>query len=130
MRVSDLHSVLTLSMNPSSNPKPRLTSPLNHDMPLQHTPAPAVGRHGGALHQDDRGAPAEGRHIPPDGLGRKITRLPTTLEGIHSLHSGLTPASPATCCSGHLHTRNDLRSIMRQILWIIYTKYTIVPANA
>jgi hypothetical protein len=34
----------------------------------------AVGRHGRALHQDDRGAPMKGHCIPLEGLGCKKTR--------------------------------------------------------
>jgi hypothetical protein len=33
----------------------------------------------------------EGRHIAPEGLGRKITHLLPGLHGIHSQHYGLDP---------------------------------------
>jgi hypothetical protein len=56
-----------------------------------HTLAPAVGRHGRALHHNGRGAPTKGRSIPPEGLERKITHIPTSLQGIHSRHYGLDP---------------------------------------
>jgi hypothetical protein len=52
----------------------------------------AVGRRGGTLHDNGQGVPTEGRCIPPEGLGRKITHLSPGLEGIHSWHYRLGPS--------------------------------------
>jgi hypothetical protein len=49
-----------------------------------HTPAPAIGRHGRALHQNNQGAFTKGHHIASEELGRKITHLPLCLQGINS----------------------------------------------
>jgi transposase InsO family protein len=40
----------------------------------------------------DRGAPAESRHIPPEGLGRGITPLSPSLQGINSRHDRPEPS--------------------------------------
>jgi hypothetical protein len=47
---------------------------------VHHTPAPAVGQHGGMVHQYGRGASVEGRCVALEVLGREITKsssLPT-----------------------------------------------------
>jgi hypothetical protein len=58
-----------------------------------HTTAPTIGRHGQAIHQNDRRASMKSCHIAPERLGCKITLHPPCLQGIHSQHYGLTPPS-------------------------------------
>jgi hypothetical protein len=48
-----------------------------------HTPAPTVGRHGEALHQDSRRTHTKGRRFAPEELEREITPLLPSLQGIH-----------------------------------------------
>jgi hypothetical protein len=57
-----------------------------------HAPAPAVGLHGGELYQNSRKALKKGCRIPPEGLGREITPLSPSLQGIHSRHCGFDPS--------------------------------------
>jgi hypothetical protein len=59
---------------------------------VHHALAPAVGWHGGVLHQNGRGALMEGCHIAQEWLGCKITHLAPGLQGMHSWHYGLDPS--------------------------------------
>jgi hypothetical protein len=49
------------------------------ELDTHHTHAPTVTWNGGTLHQNGRGAPVKGCHLPPNELGHKIAHLPTSL---------------------------------------------------
>jgi hypothetical protein len=51
-----------------------------------NTLAPAIGRHGRALHQSSREAHKKGRRFEPEGMRLKIIHLSPGLQGIHSLY--------------------------------------------
>jgi hypothetical protein len=60
---------------------------------MHHTLASAVGRLGGALHQNDRRAPTEGRCAAPEGFGRDLPLFLLAYRATSHDTTGLTPAS-------------------------------------
>jgi hypothetical protein len=77
-------------------------------------PGPAVGRHGGALHQDGRGALEKGCRIPPEGLRREITPLSPSLQGIHSRQYGRDTSLPSVRARTATALRPTVWNIARQ----------------
>jgi hypothetical protein len=55
---------------------------------MHHNPPPAVGRHGGTIHQNSREASVKGCCVAPEKFGCKITHLPSCLHSIHPQQHG------------------------------------------
>jgi hypothetical protein len=83
-----------------------------HD--AHHPPAPAVGWHGGTVHQDGRGTLVEGRHIQPEGLGCYATPFSTGLSGIHARYHRLHPGKLVIRKRAPTAQRSTVRDTPRQ----------------
>jgi hypothetical protein len=114
------------SINPITNPNPVYSHSIAWYLVSHHTPAPAIGRRGRTCEKSSHRTRAIGTQDYPSSsllTGHPLTALRA------SLVFGRELRPPCDLLFGAPSTWNDPQSITRQIVWTIYTRSTVMPAN-